>query len=317
MKFSIIIPTYNRAHFLQKCLPTLNKLTYPINKYEVLVVDNNSSDETKKVIFDFIRKNPQVNVRYLFEKRQGHVFACNSAVRITKYSKIIFIDDDIDIAPNFLEQYKLTYKQFTDAFIIGGPIKAKFPVGRKRFLQHLRKDDLWIMGECYWGEECRQLVYPEVIFSGNMSVSLTRKEKKTPLFEEQLGHPFKNGLLYGQDYELCLRAHLQKRKIIYNPQILVTNLVEDNRLHFRYVLKRQLMAGLERLIIDQKLKRFPRHEIYQFRAIWLLIGFLRSLSRARKQFIHLEDLTFAIGYYVLGKIYFSWAGRQRARFSLI
>jgi len=105
MKFSLLLPTFNRSAQLAQTLPRLESLNYPVKDFEVIVIDNNSTDGTKKVVQGFIKKT-RLNVRYAFEKRQGRTFASIQGFQLAKYDKVIFIDDDIAVSPELLDTYK-------------------------------------------------------------------------------------------------------------------------------------------------------------------------------------------------------------------
>ncbi len=304
MNFSIIIPTYNRSQLLKKSLINLSKLSYPRNKFEVIVVNNNSTDNTEGVIQKFILSHRELKIRYVFESKQGHVFACNTGIKVTRYSKIIFCDDDIDVTPNFIGLYRDVYRKFPKASIVGGQINADFPA-KKGIHNYLRKTDLWMMGVCNNGNKMKLLTGIETVFSGNMSVALSRTQKKQPLFDEKLGHLFGKIMLYGQDYELCLRSHLEGKIVIYDPKIRVVNKIESNRLALRYVFKRQLAAGIERYLIDQKLSRYHRYVQYNLSWPNLAKQIVKTLVLFKIELLlaNLEDIAYTLGYAYLGKMY--------------
>ena len=64
---TVIIPTYNRDEFLQKCLLSLIQQNYFHDDYEILIVDNGSNDRTKQITEDIIQQNPDHHIRYIYE----------------------------------------------------------------------------------------------------------------------------------------------------------------------------------------------------------------------------------------------------------
>ena len=102
--FTVVIPTYN----VSKRLPlVLDKLYSQINieelSWEVIVVDNNSQDETEKVIREY-QKNwyQEITLRYFTEEKQGAGFARKKAVQVANYPLIGFLDDDNIPAQNWV-----------------------------------------------------------------------------------------------------------------------------------------------------------------------------------------------------------------------
>ena len=97
---SIIIPTYNRAKMLGITIESFMTQSYPKDKYEIIVSDNNSSDNTREVVEEWQGK-ATVPIRYLFEGRQGVHYARNTAAKAAIGDILYFTDDDM-IAANSL-----------------------------------------------------------------------------------------------------------------------------------------------------------------------------------------------------------------------
>ena len=95
---SIIIPTFRRARWLRETLATVVAQDYPADRFEILVIDNNSPDETRSVVAEFatVKKAPH----YLLETRQGANFARNRGVNESTGEILVFGDDDILVRAN-------------------------------------------------------------------------------------------------------------------------------------------------------------------------------------------------------------------------
>lgn len=91
---SVVIPSYNRAHMIGTTLESFINQNYPKDRYEIIVVDNNSSDSTKEVVLEWKRKSP-ITIQYLFESRPGAHFARNSAAKVAIGRILYFTDDDM------------------------------------------------------------------------------------------------------------------------------------------------------------------------------------------------------------------------------
>jgi glucosyl-dolichyl phosphate glucuronosyltransferase len=97
MNVTVILCTYNRCDSLANALDSLSKSVLPeCVTWEILVVDNNSSDQTSEVIESFLNKYPG-RIRYLFEPRQGKSFALNSGIREANGDILAFADDDVSV----------------------------------------------------------------------------------------------------------------------------------------------------------------------------------------------------------------------------
>ena len=102
MEITVILCTYNRCQSLAKALESVAASQLPDSiQWEVLVVDNNSKDQTKEVTEGFCRRYPG-RFRYLFERKQGKSNALNTGIREAHGSILAFMDDDVIVAPTWL-----------------------------------------------------------------------------------------------------------------------------------------------------------------------------------------------------------------------
>src|SRR5438045_9093813 len=102
MKVTLVVCTYNRADSLGTTAHSVASLTMPESvEWEVLLVDNNSSDRTREVCEEFCRRYPG-RFRYLFEPKQGLSHARNAGVREACGDIVAFTDDDVIVQPTWL-----------------------------------------------------------------------------------------------------------------------------------------------------------------------------------------------------------------------
>jgi glycosyltransferase involved in cell wall biosynthesis len=122
VKLSVIICTRNRAKSLDATLQKFFEQRFSGDyDYELIVVDNNSIDETKQVIERHAAEHPQI-IHYLFEARSGLTYARNAAVATARGEIIVFTDDDVLVDPNWLNEI---YREFTadpELHILGGRV---------------------------------------------------------------------------------------------------------------------------------------------------------------------------------------------------
>ncbi len=115
---SIIIPTYNREKILYKCLQALNKQSYPANKFEIIIINDNSTDNTETMINN-IKIKP--NLIYRNKDHSGPAGARNTGLKIAKGEFIVFIDDDIIVNSAFLDAHIQEQKR-NQKVIVHGPV---------------------------------------------------------------------------------------------------------------------------------------------------------------------------------------------------
>lgn len=120
MNISVIVATYNRSHLLDQALTTLLNQDAPGLEYEVIVVDNNSSDSTAAKILSYAARDHRI--RYIFEPRQGVAYARNSGIEAAKADLLAFCDDDVYVAPDWLQKLYAALRDYPEAAFIGGKI---------------------------------------------------------------------------------------------------------------------------------------------------------------------------------------------------
>ncbi|MEO6693837.1 MAG: glycosyltransferase family A protein [Ignavibacteria bacterium] len=122
---SIIIPTYNRANILRTTLESCVNQSYPKDKFEILVVDNNSSDNTKEVVEEW-SSGSDIRIKYIFEERQGAHFARNTAARQSESEILYYTDDDMvadkDMLINIVKVFDMDY----NIAVAGGKVLPKW-----------------------------------------------------------------------------------------------------------------------------------------------------------------------------------------------
>jgi glucosyl-dolichyl phosphate glucuronosyltransferase len=139
LNVTIGICTWNRSKSLSATLLSLQQLTIPpgINR-EVLIVNNNCTDDTDKVIEQFAAGLP---IRLLHEKRQGHSNARNCAVEAAKGDYILWTDDDVIVDRNWLVAYVNAFRTWPQAALFGGPVKLKLEGNPPAWLTEMLCDE--------------------------------------------------------------------------------------------------------------------------------------------------------------------------------
>jgi glucosyl-dolichyl phosphate glucuronosyltransferase len=134
MHISVAICTWNRARLLHQTLECMaSSLRIPSGvEWELLIVNNNCTDDTDAVIAAFRERLP---VRRLFELEQGLANARNLAVREAKGDYIVWTDDDVLVDAEWLEEYCLAFRRWPETSIFGGPVDPWFPFERPIWLQ--------------------------------------------------------------------------------------------------------------------------------------------------------------------------------------
>ena len=129
---SVVIPTYNRSDLLFAALESLVAQELKDLRYEVIVVDNNSTDRTAEVVKSF--GGSKLPVRYVFEARQGHSYARNAGISQSRAPIVAFADDDVTVSRNWLATIKETFDAHPEIGFIGGKVQPVWVAPPPRWL---------------------------------------------------------------------------------------------------------------------------------------------------------------------------------------
>jgi glycosyltransferase involved in cell wall biosynthesis len=106
MKISVIVPVYNEEDLIKSCLDSLIKQNYPKKDYEIIVVNDGSTDKTKENVEEIIKEHKKVNIRLVNQKNRGRAVTRENGARLAKYGKLLFIDSRCTIEQGVLRSLK-------------------------------------------------------------------------------------------------------------------------------------------------------------------------------------------------------------------
>src|SRR3954451_23034976 len=102
-RVSVIIPCHNEEKHIGECLNSLLDQTLPADKYELIVIDDGSSDHTVSIVKGYVAKNPG-RISYLQQNHAGPALARNKGAWEAAGKVLAFLDADMKFAPDFLEK---------------------------------------------------------------------------------------------------------------------------------------------------------------------------------------------------------------------
>jgi glycosyltransferase involved in cell wall biosynthesis len=161
MKITVILCTYNRSGNLGSTQATFAGSTMPKSvEWEVLVVDNNSTDQKRTVVEGFCRKFPE-RFRYLSEPQPGKSFALNRGIRETRGDVPAFTDDDVIVVPAWLQNLTVRLQEGHWAGVGGRTLPAE-AISPPRWLPLEGRDSMApiLCAHCDWGDKPRELDRP-------------------------------------------------------------------------------------------------------------------------------------------------------------
>lgn len=119
LEASVVIPTYNSGHLLPFCLRSLFNQTATPASYEIIVIDDGSTDHTREVVAGLCKQAP-CPLRYIRLDRSGRSRARNTGVLAAKAPLIIFLDSDMIVRREFVQSHLLAHHQ--PGLIVNGPV---------------------------------------------------------------------------------------------------------------------------------------------------------------------------------------------------
>lgn len=250
MKFSVIIPTYNRADELREAIRSIAKLEVDAD-WELMVIDNKSTDHTRAVV-DAETASFPAPLRYVFEPEQGRYAAINTGIRAAKGAIIATTDDDARVERDWLTRAAAGLDALGCDYVGGkvfpiwkGPRPDWIPDRPSRHWSVLALQD---HGDKPLEFGVNGLPWPLGINTATRREAFARLD----LFDNRLGR--KAGTLRNQaQREWHLRARAAGLRGFYIPDMIVHHVVESDRLQRRYFRRWFYWHGISRAILFAKL----------------------------------------------------------------
>jgi glycosyltransferase involved in cell wall biosynthesis len=236
---SICICTYNRQKFIGACLQCLAAQTLPKENWEVIIVDNASTDQTAAIVHQFIADHPQLPFRYVYEAQKGLSFARNRSIAEARSTVVCFIDDDAEAVPHFAATIARFMQQQPEAAGAGGRVLPKYsespePAWMNKYLNGF-------IGRVDHGEPVR-------LFQGKMKYPIgCNMTYRKPLLLQAGG--FNNQLTFrGDDKHIYYAVTRLNSQVYFLPDALVYHNIDAHRLTFDNFRKLFLKTGNEERI---------------------------------------------------------------------
>ena len=231
MTITVILCTYNRCESLARALASVAVSQVPEDvRWEVLVVDNNSRDQTRAVVDEYLQLFPS-RFRYTFEPRQGKSYALNTGVRESVSDVLAFMDDDVEVDSMWLQRLSNVMRDNRWAGA-GGRIVPEAGFTPPRWLEMTHRYALAPLALFDLGPESREMAEPP--FGTNMAF---RREMFSRYggFRTDLG-PQPGSQIRSEDTEFGARLLSGGERLWYEPSAVVYHPVSQERLQRPYFL---------------------------------------------------------------------------------
>lgn len=236
---SVVVCSYNRDKFIKSALNCLANQTLSASVYEIVIIDNMSTDNTSFLCKEFIKDNPSVNVRYFLETNKGLSFARNRGVKEAYGDIIAFVDDDAEASREFLKSI-VDFAVQNDNFAgFGGKVIPKYEGGKEP--EWMNKYLNGFVGKVDHGD--KPLLYTKKMkYPVGCNMAYTRK-----ILQEAGG--FNNQLTFRSDDKYIFHEVVKiNSRVFYLPEAIVYHNIDASRVTFENFRKLFLKTGNEEKI---------------------------------------------------------------------
>lgn len=226
---SVIVCTYNRDKYIYQCL---NQLAINITHFdwEIILVNNNSTDNTHTECERFVKDFPEINFHYFVETTPGLSYARNRGMREAHGNWFVFLDDDSMVQADYIENLGNFLVSHPNAGAFGGAIEPFF---EKESPVWLSKWSMGFVSAINLGNEVKLFPKDKYPIGANMGIA-RNVINQIGDFNTSLGRT-KNLLLGGEEKDIFMRIHAEGYPIYYFPLIEVKHCIPPRRTTDEYI----------------------------------------------------------------------------------
>lgn len=229
---SVIVCTYNRGGILKECIESVISNQPTAYSMELVVVDNNSSDDTAHLVSELSQSNPWI--KYAFEKEQGLSNARNTGYKAASYDWVLYLDDDALVHENFFDRVRYLMEQ-SDFQCVGGLYLPWYKYGQPRWF----RDSFASNKKSY--NDLSVLKSHEYASGGVLLI-------KKSLLHEHGGFDVEFGMkgnqvAYGEEDDFQRRLRDTGIEIGYDPSLIIYHLVPEYKMKVSWFLKSSYKMG--------------------------------------------------------------------------
>jgi glycosyltransferase involved in cell wall biosynthesis len=227
---SVIISTYNRCDLLPVALASILEQDSGAISYEVIVVDNNSTDKTRYVVESFLERS-NVSLNYIFEEKQELSYARNAGIAVARAPIVAFTDDDVYVSPDWVANIKRVFDEHPEIGCVGGKVLPQWSSEPPLWLTNDHWTPLALLDygdSSFYVNNDRQIC----LIGANMAF---RREvfERIGVFAPELQR-VKGSIGSMEDFEFELRFYQSGGQGLYEPSLRVSSPVDLERLKKTY-----------------------------------------------------------------------------------
>lgn len=292
MDMSVVLCTYNRAQTLRNALECFCGVKGAGDiQWELIVVDNNSNDETKAVIEE-LQNRTSLPLRYSFEAKQGLSHARQNGIAMAKGAIIAFTDDDVLVEPSWIRELWSAFAR-TNATCVGGPVEPCWDSTPPE----------WVVPDLYGALALLDLGERELVLDRprlwGANMAFQASVFGTYQFDTRLGRT--EGKLYaGEETDLMRRVLADGGKLLYCPAARVRHVIPRERLRKGFFRKWRYDQGelkAQTASVGSR-RQFLRVPLYMWRmAVSVLLSWMiKTCTFRREAFVKELELIEFLGF---------------------
>jgi glycosyltransferase involved in cell wall biosynthesis len=304
-KISVVICTYNRCNQLKDTLVSLAQLSVPDDlPWQLVVVDNNSSDETKEVVESFARI-PRLNAKYVLERNAGLSHARNRGIAESQGEIISFLDDDVVVTSDWLAEIWKAFQQY-GAMCVGGRVLLR---GDPQMPSWWHQTFDVAVGKFDRGDGVILYENGDTALIGigaNMSFRRVVFERYG-LFDAEMGR-IGNRHTTGEETDLVLRLRRNNELAVYYPGAVVYHCISNDRFSKRYLRLNAYHFGRWRYLSESeapsKSPKLLGVPLWMYRSVLATAGMtlaLTLLGQNAKAFLQERRMLVYLGYFAAAR----------------
>lgn len=222
---SVILCTYNRERYIYNVLQSIAAGGF--GDYEIVLVNNNSTDDTESECQRFAKDHPEVAMRYCVEKQQGLSYARNRGIMESQGEVLVYVDDDAVVNREYLQTYADFFNRNKEAVAAGGPITPRYDgCEEPSWMSHYTRQ--LVTGELNLGTRERE--FPKGAFPGGGNAAYRKSVfNEVGLFNVELGRKG-NSLIGAEEKDLFDKMTSRGMKFYYLPNAILYHLIPPKKL---------------------------------------------------------------------------------------
>ena len=227
---SVIICTYNRDKYIYNVLESLAENTLPASQYEIVLIDNNCTDNTRSECARFVQDFPTVDFRMFVETSQGLSHARNRGIKESRGDILVYVDDDALVNREYLQTYADFFERHPDIDAAGGPIIPKYETEEPSWMSYYTK--CLLTGYKDLGKTVRE--FPKNDFPGGGNAAYRSSVfEKVGLFNVDLGRKG-DSLVGAEEKDIFDKMTNRGMRFFYLPTAILYHLIPEKKLSKDY-----------------------------------------------------------------------------------